>query len=233
VQSAGVGPSLVRLIGTAPPDLLTTLLAPGRVLEAEVISLFQGRGILSFGRGVRLEVALQAALQEGQRVQVQVQPQEANQPAIFLKLLSTAPATAQGAAPPTAQAPPQAGQVVWLPIPLPGDGQGWAQLHIHEEPDRRGAPGAAPQRQVRLYWETPALGPIQMVMDAPERSLVALFTAVAPGSRASLEQAMPMLRERLAAAGFPDVKLGLRSPAPGEEVLPLRPAGAARVDRRI
>lgn len=232
MQSAGVGPSLVRLIGTAPPDLLSNLLVPGRVLEAEVISLFQGRGILSFGRGVRLEVALQAALQEGQRVQVQVQPQEANQPTILLKLLSTGPAPAQGAAPAAAQAP-QAAQVVWLPIPLPGEGQGWAQLHIHEEPDRRGGPDAPPQRQVRLYWETPALGPIQMVMDAPERSLVALFTAAAPGSRASLEQALPMLRERLAAVGFPDTRLGLRPPAPGEEVLPLRPAGAARVDRRI
>lgn len=232
MQSAGVGPSLVRLIGTAPPDLLPDLLAPGRVLEAEVISLFEGRGILSFGRGIRLEVALQAALQEGQRVQVQVQPPEANQPTVFLKLLSTGPAPGQSAASPAAQAPP-GGHVVWLPIPLPGQGQGWAQLHIHEEPDRRGGPDAPPQRQVRLYWETPALGPVQMVMDTPEQSLVALFTAAAPGSKASIEQALPMLRERLAAVGFPDVKLGLRATAPGEEVLPVRPAGAARVDRRI
>ncbi|MDB4895807.1 MAG: hypothetical protein JWN15_2069, partial [Firmicutes bacterium] len=74
VQTGGIGPSLVRVLQTAQPDLMTELLTPGRLLEADVVSVFQDRAVLSFGRGMRLEVSLQAELTEGQRVRVQVQP---------------------------------------------------------------------------------------------------------------------------------------------------------------
>ena len=50
------------------------LFLPGRLLEAEVVSVYQDRAILAFGRGIRLEVALRAPLREGERVRLRVEP---------------------------------------------------------------------------------------------------------------------------------------------------------------
>lgn len=49
------------------------LFVPGRLLEAEVVSVYRDRAILAFGRGVRLEVALRAPLREGERVRLRVE----------------------------------------------------------------------------------------------------------------------------------------------------------------
>ncbi len=49
------------------------LFAPGRRLVAEVVSVYQGRAILAFGGGVRLEVSAHAPLREGERVVLRVE----------------------------------------------------------------------------------------------------------------------------------------------------------------
>ncbi|HYF91689.1 MAG TPA: flagellar hook-length control protein FliK [Symbiobacteriaceae bacterium] len=430
MQPTGINPGLVRFLAATAPDLLTELLVPGKVLEAEVVSVFQERAVLSFGRGVRLEVALQTPLQEGQRVRVQVQPQPprqaapapaqpqvqpplpsqppvrstpgsppgalpqvvappAEQPALSRPAQSgvqtanpqpNLPATAQpvspGPQPPTAaphaqsaghqalqplpqtapqqltsgqpapaprQAAPAAGQqavpaaqpggqvshstppepgrlqaapapaaapiilkvlgpappregvlpagplqpgqgpleaqsapaparvatgaptlgevtaaavqgqpqpasavnqpgvqqtalpqVLWLPIPLPDGNQGWAQIHVQEDdsPKTRAQKGG-PVQQIRIWWETPALGPVQVTLEAAAANLAALFTAAEPGSKGALEQSLPALQRRLAQVGFPEARVGCRAAAPGEAVEPARIEGANRLDKRM
>lgn len=235
VQTGGVGPQMIRLAGVAAPELAAELLVPGRVLEAEVVSSFAGRGILAFGRGVRLEVSLQVPLQEGQRVRLQVLPGDGSQPAVLMRLLSAGPARSEGAAAPAqAQPAPQPAAVIWLPIGLPEGGQGWVQLYVEEGQEQgQAGKGAASGRQVRLYWETPGLGPVQVVLDAPDQHVSALFTAAQAESRAAISAALPELGERLAEAGFPAPRLGCRAPAPGEAVRPARPASSPLLDRRI
>ncbi|HYG58823.1 MAG TPA: hypothetical protein VD902_12265, partial [Symbiobacteriaceae bacterium] len=133
MQPTGISPNLVRLLTATAPDLMTELLTPGKVLDADVVSVYQDKAVLAFGRGVRLEVTLQTPLQEGQRVRVQVQPQPQGpqqtgqgqtqgqsparasrqaaatgaQPApVILKVIGSVPPEASG----RAQAPVQAGQ---------------------------------------------------------------------------------------------------------------------------
>ena len=387
MQPTGISSGLVRFLAANAPDLLTELFTPGKVLEAEVVSVFQERAVLSFGRGVRLEVALQTPLQEGQRVRVQVQPQEAapgqpgppapnaqtpppgvqqaepapqqpqpgvaqarpgaqqtapapqqapaapqSQPAgqpapqlqagqpaprpaaptgqqaappappgqasrpapesgrqqtapapapIVLKVIGTAPpregvrptaplqlgqapppeaqsapaparaatgapalrdvaaAAPQGQQPtpvasqPAAQ-PPGAPQVLWLPIPLPDGNQGWAQIHVQEDdsPKTRAQKGG-PVQQVRIWWETPALGPVQVTLEAAATNLAALFTAAAAESKGALEESLPELQRRFAQVGFPEARVGCRTAAPGEAVEPARIEGANRLDKRM
>jgi hypothetical protein len=332
VQPTGISPNLVRLLTATAPDLMTELLTPGKVLDADVVSVYQDKAVLAFGRGVRLEVTLQTPLHEGQRVRVQVQPQPQGQqqpgqaqgqapagasrqaavpgaqpapvpgaqpvpvpgaqpapvpgaqPApLVLKVIGNVPPEASGRAqtaaqaghaPGQAQAPAQeaAGapaaaqrsgalrdvaattfqgqpapvanqtqaqqpvtpQVLWLPIPLPGGAQGWAQLHIQEEDSPRArAVKGGPVQQVRIWWETPALGPIQVMMDAAPASLSAIFTAAAADSKSLLDQSIVELQQRLAEAGFPEARVGCRAPAPGEAVEPARIDGASRLDKRL
>ncbi|HWI63948.1 MAG TPA: flagellar hook-length control protein FliK [Symbiobacteriaceae bacterium] len=410
----GISPSLVRFLTTAAPDLMTELFTPGKVLEADVVSVFQDKAILSFGRGVRLEVTLQAPLQEGQRVRVQVQPQEAapapgqpqtatprqpagpqpapgqaagqplptpaqgqvyspslirqpamgqptptnaqpagqpaqaqpavqqpqpqpgvapqaqpaapaqpgvqpqSQPQVQVQSQTPAPAPQQqgqvpqpaqqqglaqqaaapqaqprgqaplparpapivlkviGPAPAPAQAPaaetqatgaarasagttaastvrdvaaaaqpapvanqpapqqPGAPQVLWLPIPLPDGNQGWAQIHVQEDdsPKTRAQKGG-PVQQVRIWWETPALGPVQVSLEAAATNLAALFTAAAADSKGALDQSLHELQSRLAQVGFPDARVGCRTAPPGEAVEPARIEGANRLDKRL
>jgi hypothetical protein len=295
VQPTGISPNLVRLLTTAAPDLAAELFTPGRVLEADVVSVFKDRAVLAFGRGVRLEVALQTPLQEGQRVRVQVQPQPAPaqaqgqaaapgqaqgqaqpapgqaqgqaQPApIVLKVVGSAPPPDAQGAPAAAQRPgalrdiaatalpgqpaPVAGpagtqapaqaqqpavpQVLWLPIPLPGGNQGWAQIHIQEDdsPKARALKGG-PIRQVRIWWETPALGPVQVTLEAAATNLSAIFTPAAADSKGLLDQSIGDLQQRLALAGFPEARVGSRAPAPGEAIEPARIDGASRLDKRL
>lgn len=336
MQPTGISPNLVRLLTATAPDLLTELLTPGKVLDADVVSVYQNKAMLSFGRGVRLEVTLQTPLQEGQRVRVQVQPQgtapgtpqaptqaptqasaQAQAPAqgapqgpaqaptpaqgapqtqaqaqapmarqapapVVLKILGTVPpddaaraaavgpragqtqatqaqpAQAQASAATPRPAPlgdlaatalpgqpapvanqaqaqqPVTPQVLWLPIPLPGGSQGWAQIHIQEDDSPRArALKGGPVQQVRIWWETPALGPVQVTMDAAPASLSAIFTAAAADSKSLLDQTMGELRQRLAEAGFPEARVGSRAPAPGEAVEPARIDGASRLDKRL
>lgn len=425
MQPSGIGPNLVRILSATAMDPTMELFAPGRVLDAEVVSVFQGRAVLAFGRGVRLEAALQVPLQEGQRIRVQVQAQPSGQPQapgqpvpqapqIVLKVLPqgvqspsatqgkvpaetaaaprtppaaepgpapqagglrggpTAAPSAQGgatesppaaasaeppvagpnqpapaleqaarlpsqaaeappgsapaqqtggsqaaptalphaeqappqqvpaqpaptpgtspagqsvkseetvetgtqarpeaaavrpepteqaapaartvaspvkeaaqapvqaapqAAPALPQAPPGTPQILWLPIPLPDGKQGWAQLHIQEDDSAKTrAQRGGPVQQVRLWWDTPALGPVQVTLDAQGTSLTALFTAAAGKTRGSMEQALPELLPRLAAVGFPDVRVGCKVPAPGETLEPARLEGVSLIDRRL
>jgi hypothetical protein len=243
VLPSGIGPALARLLQATAPDLLTELFTPGRVLTAEVVSVFQDRAMLSFGRGIRLEVALQAPLQEGQRVQVQVQPAPA-QPESHMVLKVIGPAPDAGTTVPTGQttavqgqapAQPGAPQVMWLPIPLPDGTRGWAQLQIQEDdPPRKAArQGGGPAHKVRIWWETPALGPVQATLEATGSSLSTIFTAAVGDSRESLQAQLPDLQHHLAQAGFPEARLGCRQAARGEAVEPAKGDGSSRLDQRM
>jgi hypothetical protein len=225
MQIGATGMAMLRVVGGSD-GLVEELLAPGRVLAAEVVSVHEGRAILSFGRGVRLEVSLQVGLEEGQRIRVQVEPRD-NPALIALKLLPPDPPQAlmsqQQAAMP---------QVVWIPIPLPDGGQGWAQLRVEEEPSRRQRGEEKAVRQVRLWWETPALGAVQVSLESAGPHLAALFTAAEAESRTAILEGLAGLKERLAAAGFAEPLVGCRAPRPGESLAP--PAGGEyRLDRRL
>jgi flagellar hook-length control protein FliK len=125
-------------------------------------------------------------------------------------------------------------QVFWLPVPLPDGKQGWAQLHIQEDesPRARGAKGG-PNHEVRIWWETPSLGAVQVTLDAVSDKLAALFTAAAPESKGALESLLPELQRRLSQVGFPEARVGCRTAAPGEAVEPARAQGASRLDKRL
>lgn len=286
MQPVGINPGLLRAVLSSQPELLSELLTPGRTFDADVVSVHQGRAILALDRGLRVEVALQADLKEGQHVKVQVQPRETQQtgdpgrpapivlrvvqpetaagPPVQFQLrqvLQGAPhpaetagadraARAQGqipleaARPGAAEQPPQvqtqvqtqghpaAPQVVWLPIPVPGGPQAWAQLVVQEEAPGRRQPGGDRQAQVRIWWETPELGPIQVSLDSAGEALNALFTVQRAGAKQSVEHALPDLQQRLGAAGFSGARLAARSPGPGEQVEPLRVPDLSRLDHK-
>lgn len=275
MQIPGINPSLLRLLSTAGQEQLADLFTPGRILKAEVVSVFQDRAVLSFGRGIRLEAQTQTPLKEGQQVTVQVQtpqapPQPGQPPPLVLKLVqnpasagqtNTAPTPAEpgqtaaqqtlgreavilrgeqsapAAGPQPNQGLPQAQHppgLVWLPIPLPGGGQGWAQIHVPPEAPRKGSgQGDSSVRQVRIWWETPELGAVQVTLDGAASDLSAIFTAVSPESRTQIESHLSDLRARLQEAGFPEARLGCRQARAGEAVEPFRPEGTARLDLRL
>lgn len=248
MQSGSIGPALLRVPAHMATDLLSESLAPGRVFEADVVSVFGDRAILSMGRNIRMEVQLQAALKEGQRVRLQVQPREAGEAGapILLKVLTAGDATAlvrtdqqgaQGAEQAQAPAASQsasAPQVLWLPIPLPQGGQGWAQILVQEDAPRKDPTRSGqPVHQVRLWWETPALGAVQVAMDASNTTLTAIFTVGEAAARLDVEGALPDLQRRLTDAGFPEARLGTRQAQPGEPVGPLKVDDPGRLDRRM
>jgi hypothetical protein len=259
VLPIGINPSLVRVGGNLSTEQMTEMLRVGRVLDVEVLSVFGERAILSFGRNLRLEVTLQTPLKEGQKVKVQVQPgsdgqvQQGNdaRSSIILKLVTAGstneglifvrvhPSPTQTSTPtaplPAPQAQPQPGQPVlnWIPIPLPQGGQAWAQIYVQEDGRKSRDPQSdGAHHQVRIWWETPGVGPVQVTMDAVDTTLTALFAVVQPETRQSLEQALPQLQERLNQAGFTDTRLGTRQSAQNETVGPLRLEDYSRFDRR-
>lgn len=289
MQPTGINPGLLRVLAQHAPDLLTEMLTPGKVLDAEVISRYGDKAIISFGRNLRIEVTLQAPLVEGQKVKVQVQTREQPAPPgesrapillkvvseqaqgeklVYVPVRSQQPIPSPGQAPSAAQTAPQnasasqatpgapqlaaalqlpdaplqpptqttqqAGQpqVLWLPIPLPQGGQAWAQVHVQEENARKGRAVAGPVHQVRIFWETPGLGPVQVTMDASATALTALFTTAAVDVRTALEQHLPELQQRLNEAGYTETRLGARQPMPGEAVEPVRSDEAGRLNVR-
>lgn len=137
--------------------------------------------------------------------------------------------------PPVAQARSEAGQppLMWIPIPLENGKQGWAQLQV-QEGDPRAVRDPKATHQIRLWWETPALGQVQVTLDAAGQSLTALFTVLLAQIRQGLEKGLPDLQSRLAAAGFDEVRVGCRQALPGENIGPAVPAEpTARLDRRL
>jgi len=249
----------MRAAGNVATEQLTEMLKVGRVLDVEVLSVFGDRAILSFGRNLRLEVTLQTPLKEGQKVKVQVQPRSDGQAhpgsdtrsSVILKLVSAGgvneglifvrvqPGLTQTSAPAVPQTLPQAlpqtGQPVlnWIPIPLPQGGQAWAQIYVQEDGRKpRDPESGGAHHQVRIWWETPGVGPVQVTMDALDTTLTALFAVVIPQTRQPLERALPRLQERLNRAGFTDTRLGTRQSMPNETVGPLRLDDYSRLDRR-
>lgn len=241
MQPSGIGPALIRGLPSVTAPDLAELFVPGRVLDAEVVSVFGEHAILSFGRGMRLEVALQASLAEGQRIRVQVQPREEARDAVVMKLMATAETAlreganlpTQGTAPHAPQPQPGAPQLFWLPIPLADGRQGWAQLQVQEEAARPRGRTGVPAQQVRLYWETPSLGPVQVVMDSSSKRLTAVFTVPDGDARQQIEGALDTLQTRFAAVGFPESQVGCRQPVPGETVEPVRAEAGTRLDQRM
>lgn len=141
---------------------------------------------------------------------------------------------AQQAAPPSviqqAAAAVQADGVSWIPIPLPGGQQGWAQITAEEDTATR-SKGRERTHQIRIWWETPRLGAVQVLLDTlSEGRLIGLFTVPAATARTSIETRLPELVESLAQAGFPAAQLGARPPQPGQPVQPESRSG--RLDRR-
>jgi hypothetical protein len=224
------------VLQSAQPDLLVELLTPGRLLAADVVSVFQDRAVLAFGRGVRLEVSLQAELKVGQQVRLQVQPGAPE--AVILKLLAAAdgqnPQVQGQTTPVTAQPHAESPAAVWLPIPLPDGRQGWAQVQLREESKGSARPGTvrAPA-QVRIWWDTPELGQLEVALHAGGGALAAIFTVSGAASRSQLEQALPALQQSLASAGFPAARVGCRPPRPGEPVGPSPAGGASLLDQRL
>lgn len=148
---------------------------------------------------------------------------------------SAAPPPVQSPAPPTQTMPlaVPGEMVAWVPLPLPGGGQGWAQLKVEEQKRRNARKGSERYYQVRIWWETPELGAVQVMLDAaPEGRLVGLFTVAAATLRAAIEERLPQLSEALEQAGYPAAQLGARVAKPGEQPTP--PAsGSAMFDRRV
>jgi len=249
VQPNSIGTGLIRGLANLAPDLMTDLFVPNRIMEADVVSVFQDRALLSLGRGVRVEVTLQAQLQEGQHVKLQVQPRDPSQgegrEPIVLKLMGGAGTpvgsaevlvqrATQGPEQVGAQNQPGMANLQWLPVPLPGGGQAWAQIHVQEEPARQArSREGKPVHTVRLYWETPLLGPVQVTMDASGASLTTLFTVAQPDSRQEVERMFPDLQARLTAAGFTESRLAARPAPPGEPPEPMRPDDAGMLNRRV
>lgn len=274
MQPTRISPVLLRVLAQHAPDLLSEMLTPGKVLDAEVISRYGDKAMLSLGRNLRIEVTVQAPLTEGQRVRVQVQPREQGGQAgesrapIILKVMGElepggtivyTPGRLQTAAPtagaaqahqagsvhlPAGAVPVQEGavqpqtqpgqpQVMWLPIPLPQGGQAWAQVHVQEESPRKGRAHKGAVHQVRIFWDTPGLGPIQVSMDTASTALTALFTVAVAESRTTLEEHLPELRQRLQEAGFAETRLGARQQRPGEAMEPVKSDEAGRLDLRV
>jgi hypothetical protein len=135
----------------------------------------------------------------------------------------------------TPQTQPQAGQPVlsWIPISLPQGGQAWAQIYVQEDGRKpKGPESQEAHHQVKIWWETPGVGPVQVTMDAVDSTLTALFTVVVPETRQPLDQALPLLQERLNLAGFTDTRLGTRQSVQNEMVGPVRLDDSSRLDRR-
>lgn len=193
-------------------------LTPGRLLTAKVFSVFGDRAILLLGKGVRLEVRLETPLVEGAQVRLRVA--EAGPEQILLRLET---------APEPESRPDANPQIVWLPVPLPGGGSGWAQLRIDPEgpSDQVDAKASA---KVSLWWETPGLGPLKAELEANGEALNAKFGTAKPDALQRLNEGMADLAERLTAAGFARVQAGAR-------LLPTPPAPetasvALRLDQR-
>lgn len=146
-------------------------------------------------------------------------------------------AAAPAAAPPQVQAPAvpvsvPGEMVAWLPIPLPGGGQGWAQIKVEEDRRRKAKRPGEQYYQIRIWWETANLGTVQVLLDAaPEGRLAGLFTVAAAALRAGIEERLPRLEEALAEAGYPAAHLATRVSQPGEQQGPA--AGSNHFDRRV
>jgi hypothetical protein len=205
-------------LGGAPA--LRALFLPGRELLATVISVFGGRAVLAFGPGIRLEVGLQASLAEGETVRLRVAEAGADQ--ILLRILDPAL---------PCESTPRPGEptLLWFPIPLPEGRSGWLQVRVDPE-ERRGTDLHAPLQRVALWWETPALGPVRVDLEAVGESLAARFATAAPAIRTLLQGAMTEVAERLTAIGFTQVQAGCRlvPVPPTPDALPQ----ASRLDQR-
>ncbi|HEY3364496.1 MAG TPA: flagellar hook-length control protein FliK [Symbiobacteriaceae bacterium] len=239
------GPEKQAAAGPAPqPDAGPARTAPGGAVQQAPGEAVQqapgGAAQQAPGRAVQPAPALHTAGLQSAGPQAR-EVQQAAGPSLQPDM-QAAPARTARLEAPVAGAVPQSQasqtvlpQVVWLPIPLPGGKQAWAQLVVQEEPEReRRDPTAGPAHQVRLWWETPSLGSVQVTLDARDRSLTAVFTTPAPDTRLAVEDQLPALQQRLAAVGFPEARLGSRQPLPGESVGPtVPPEAAGRLDKRI
>lgn len=214
VGSAKIG----RLLQATLPEGGELQLLPGRALTAKVLSVFGDRAILVLSKGLRLEVRLETALVEGEQVRLRVV--EAGSEQILLRLEpAPQPESRSDSAP----------QIVWLPVPLPGGGSGWAQLRIDSESQSEQG-DAKPSSKVSLWWETPGLGPLKAELEATGDSLLARFGSAKPEALARLQEGAPDLTERLTAAGFARVQTVTRLlPTPPA---PEAPSGVARLDQR-
>jgi hypothetical protein len=122
--------------------------------------------------------------------------------------------------------------VAWVPIPLPNGTHGWAQVKVEEDRRRKAKRSEEPYYQVRIWWETPRTGVIQVLLDAaPEGRLIGLFTVAAAALRAAIEERLPELADSLAEAGFPGAQLAARLQQPGQ--LPAPETGSSRLDRKV
>ena len=168
VQATGISPNLVRVLAGTAPNLLAEMFVAGKVLEAEVLSVFQGRAMLSFGKGIRLEVALQAMLKEGQKLKLQVQPREQGS-GLVLNMVEQAPQQTGQGTPPRPGAPAyQPGAPTSQP---PATAQGQTPAAPGQTPVAPGQTPAAPQGQapaVQTMAPQPP-GPGPRAWDSPTR----------------------------------------------------------------
>jgi len=220
----------LRLLPASGPGFPAALLAPGRILEAVVLTASADRALLLLPQGLKLEVSLRTRLHQGERIRLQVAPGAdqalAEGGSIVLKLL--------GAAEP-AEPEPGAVQpaVVWLTIPLRDGRQGWAQLSMRTEPDGgRPAEEVEPAQTLYLWWETPNLGEVGVALRRAGQSLSVGFQVRQPHTLERLAAALPLLEEGLKAAGFSEPTLACRPLREGEAAGPVQARGLS-LDRRL
>ncbi|HEY8347467.1 MAG TPA: flagellar hook-length control protein FliK [Symbiobacteriaceae bacterium] len=206
VTSAGL--TLLRALGPAAAE---ELLLPGRVLQATVLTASADRAVLLLARGLKLEVALRTPLRPGDRIRVKVDPEAKPGRVIFLKLLDVEPAE------PAAEGPALIPEVTWVPLDLPGGRQGWVQLAVQRDgPDREAETGEGRDLQVRLWWETPALGPVGVTLTGTGNRLTVRFLVRNPDSLRRVTEALPELEAALREDGFQRLRLACHPLPEGE-----------------
>lgn len=178
----------------------------------------------------------QAELTRNQPDQPPVRPDGAasSAPALPESSRSQQAPTAASAQAPLAQArtEPGAPPLFWLPIPLPDGKQGWAQVQIDPEEGKRRSNGGV-SHQIRLWWDTPALGRVEVTLDAAQQNLTTLFTVLSGAVRQGVELSLAGLQQRLGALGFQEVRVGCRQAMPGEAIAPVAADGGPRLNRRL
>lgn len=228
VASAGL-----RLLRAFGPSGAENLLTPGRVLQATVLTAGPDRAVLLLAQGMRLEVALRTPLRQGARIRVQVEPEveqvRESGRVILLKLLEVEePAKPEE---PVSENPAAAPWVTWIPVGEPEGRQGWVQLAVpREPPEHRSVAAAVRETEIRLWWETPALGPVAVTLAGTGSSLAVQFHVGNPDSLQRLAAGLPDLEAALREKGFVHPRLACHPLKDGEG--PVGDPGRA-LDRRL
>jgi hypothetical protein len=156
-----------------------TALRPGLVLPAKVLEREGARGLLLL-QGARVPAALPPGLAAGDVLRVRVQEVTAER----LSLQVVPPET------PTTEPPPPA---VGLPLP------GGARFRVEGDAAGDSAGAAGERHAIRLRFDSPALGPLEFLLEV-DPDATSATVHVATGAAEAVGSAANELREALAGA---------------------------------